>query len=83
MAVPVRKLVAQRNWREQLTTTPSIRDLESQRQAGAYARRFQCSVARGGKENTRDNCGRDRRAAKLPKQFHAIFGVASPPEPSG
>ncbi len=27
-------------------------------------------------------CGRDRRAAKLPKQFHAIFGVAPPPEPS-
>jgi len=23
-------------------------------------------------------CGRDRRAAKLPKQFHAIFGVTVP-----
>lgn len=25
-------------------------------------------------------CGRDRRAAKLPKQFHPIFGVAGPSE---
>jgi acyl-CoA thioester hydrolase len=24
-------------------------------------------------------CGRDRRASKLPKQFHAIFGVESAP----
>jgi acyl-CoA thioester hydrolase len=23
-------------------------------------------------------CGRDRRAAKLPKQFHAVFGVTAP-----
>lgn len=26
-------------------------------------------------------CGRDRRATKLPKQFHSIFGVAAPAEP--